>query len=173
MPQNHPKFEICLLQVLLWGTMVFDNPYLRKFLGLGGVIRRFFSSYKTSPTININKSQNFLKNTTNASSLMNMVWEQNRSLNKNTKSFNYPINDFEILGHVDSTFNRKTHEPHGMPCSNETPPRSMVLVQIFSGRSGCWKLGCLDDAIPNSMLQFQLPGKIIKKTATIHEGDPP
>ena len=31
--------------------MVFDNPYLRKFLGLGGVIRRFVSSYKTSPTI--------------------------------------------------------------------------------------------------------------------------
>ena len=31
--------------------MVFDSPYLRKFLGLGGVISRFFSSYKTSRTI--------------------------------------------------------------------------------------------------------------------------
>ena len=28
--------------------MVFDNPYLRKFLGLGGVIRRFIFSSKTS-----------------------------------------------------------------------------------------------------------------------------
>ena len=46
-----PKFEICLLQVLLWGPPVFDSPYLRKFLGLGGVISRFISSYKTSRTI--------------------------------------------------------------------------------------------------------------------------
>ena len=40
MPQNHQNFEICLLQVLLWGPMALDNPYLKKFLGLGGAIRR-------------------------------------------------------------------------------------------------------------------------------------
>ena len=47
--------------------MVFDNPYLRKFLGLGGVIRRFFSSYKTSPTIESSQTKGVPKYVPNLS----------------------------------------------------------------------------------------------------------